>query len=192
MNALSKIVAGICIFSTLFMGCYSSSMIDFAGGEKEKIYSNDITSVLTKDGKKYEFETPPVVSNDTIVGVAKVSGYTQVKKDETSIPQSDVAYVGISNSGSIAFVVTKAGAKYTYEEPPTVVEAKFVGKAKFTGVTPMRAEQVSIPLSDVEEISVSELNSGGTAVAILLGVVIVAGIIAVFTVGTGPVLTSNY
>jgi hypothetical protein len=68
MHTSGKIAAGVCISSTLFMGCYSSSMIDLAGDEKEKIYTSDITSVLTKEGKKYEFENPPVVANDTIVG----------------------------------------------------------------------------------------------------------------------------
>ncbi len=105
VNTTGRIVAWTCIFSTLLMGCYSSVLIDPAGDEKEKMYSNDITSVLTKDGKKYDFENPPVVINDTIAGVAKGSRYAQVKKEETSIPHSDVAYVGLSNSGRIGHPV---------------------------------------------------------------------------------------
>jgi hypothetical protein len=190
MDTTGKIVAVVCIFSTLFMGCYNSALIDPTGDEKVKMYSGSIESVLTKDGKKYEFERPPVVTNDTIAGGAKFTWYTQANQEVTSIPLSNVALRRESHSGNIEYVVTKAGAKYTYEEPPAVVDRVVVGKATFTGYMSVDMEQVSIPLSDVAECSVSEFNGGLTMWAIFLGVAAVAGIIAATfpKVAPGPII----
>jgi hypothetical protein len=45
MNTTEKIVACICIFSILLMGCYTSKMIDPTGSEKESIYAHYIKYV---------------------------------------------------------------------------------------------------------------------------------------------------
>jgi hypothetical protein len=177
MKKARKMVAWGCIFSTLFMGCYASSVIEPTGVEKETIYSNNIEYVVTKDGTKYEFEKAPVVANNTIVGGAKLTWYTQVNEEETSIPLSTVAFRGESPSGNIEYVVTKVGTKYMYEEPPAVVNRVIVGRAKFTGYTPANDEQVSIPLSDVAEISLSEVSAWRTLVAVALAVTVVVVIV---------------
>ena len=68
MKGVGRVVAWTCIFSTLFMGCYSSVLIDPTGEEKEKMYSGEIQAVITKQGTKYWFEKPPTIVNDAIVG----------------------------------------------------------------------------------------------------------------------------
>jgi hypothetical protein len=145
MGKEMKLMCIILSFAILFAGCYSNKTLTKDG--------TLIEYVATKDGKKYEFEKAPVVANDSIVGMAKLKWYTQVNEEETSIPLSNVAFRGESNSGNIKYIVTKAGAKYTYEGPPAVVNRVVVGKAKLTGYTPVNEKQVSIPLSDVAEIS---------------------------------------
>ncbi len=90
MKTVTKAVAWACIFSTLLMGCYSSMMIDPKGDGRDKIYSDRIRYVVTKDSTKYVFATPPTVSNDAIVGVAN--------NDSVSIPLSSVSEVYVTKS----------------------------------------------------------------------------------------------
>jgi hypothetical protein len=89
MNEPAKVVAWVCIFSTLFMGCYSSVLIDPTGDEKEKIYSKEIEYVIATAGPKYEFTQPPAIVHDTIVG--ETTGGREIR-----IPLSDVGLVCIS------------------------------------------------------------------------------------------------
>jgi hypothetical protein len=91
MEKARKGIALICIFSTLLMGCYSSAVI--APAEKERVHAGSIEYVVTKDGKKYVFEEPPAVANDTIVGRYAQSWW---KWGQVSIPLSDVAEVSVS------------------------------------------------------------------------------------------------
>ena len=186
----TKIIAGVCIFSTLFMGCFSSVLIEPTDAENARMNSRYIDIVVTKDGKKYEFENPPVVANDSLLGEATVTGYGEVNQEETSIPLSDLALVSKSNSGTTEFVVTKAGAKYTYEEPPAFVNGAYIGKAKFAGFTPMK-EQVSIPLSDIQRVEASQFEVVGTTVLVVVGLgLVVAGILlASFSGHMGPILS---
>jgi hypothetical protein len=91
MRTLSKVIAWLCILSTLSMGCYSTSALtDPRGAEKNQLYSGQIQSVVTMDGKKYQFNKPPIIINDTIVGEAE----TRVTALQASIPTSDVAELG--------------------------------------------------------------------------------------------------
>ena len=175
MNTTGKIVAGVCIFSTLFMGCYSSVLVIPDDAENVRVNSGYIDYVITKDGKKYEFQRPPVVANDRLVGEATVTGYGQVNQEEISIPLSDLAFNSKSNYGETEYVVTKAGAKYTYDESPVTVNGSVVGKAKFAGFTPMK-EQVSIPLSDIQRVEASKLEVGNTIAGLVLGCAVVAGV----------------
>lgn len=103
MKRGSTIVAWTSIFSTLFMGCYSSAMIDPAGEERERITSSRIDSVLSKDGTMYEFQTQPTVTSEAIVGEAKVrpSGLKRV----VSVPVSEVAHVYVSELDLLATAV---------------------------------------------------------------------------------------
>jgi hypothetical protein len=98
-----------------------------------------------------------------------------VNQKESPIPLSNVVLRGESYSENIEYVVTNAGAKYTYEEPPALVNRVVIGKAKFTGGMPVDKGQVSIPLSDVAEISVSEVSPGLTLGAVALVVVLLWG-----------------
>ena len=99
MKKASKVVAWLCIFSTLFMGCYSSVTIDPTRNEKEKIYSGTIESVLTKDGTAYVFRIAPTIVNDTIVGVIELGWNPATMSQDVRqvrIPISDVAQVSVS------------------------------------------------------------------------------------------------
>ncbi len=71
MKATGKIVVWVCIFSFLFMGCYSSVMVDPSGTEKEKIYSGKIESATMKDGTEFAFDPSPIAVSDSIVGIVK-------------------------------------------------------------------------------------------------------------------------
>lgn len=94
MKPVGRVIAWICIFCTLFMGCYSSVMVDPTGPDKQKICSETITSVVTRDGREYEFDIPPSIINDAIVGVITVwPGPTTY---QVSIPISDLARVSMS------------------------------------------------------------------------------------------------
>ena len=179
----TTIVTVVCIFSTLLMGCYSSVFVVPDDAENVKMNSRYIDYVVTKDGTKYELEKPPVVANDTLMGEATVTGIAQVNQEETSIPLSDLALVHKSNSAKTEYVVTKAGAKYTYDEPPATVNGAVVGKGKFAGFTPMR-EQVSIPLSDIRSVEASKLEVGPTIAYVGLGCVVVAGAVVLVVMST--------
>jgi hypothetical protein len=66
-----------------------------------------------------------------------------------------------------------------------------VGKAKLTGYTPVNEEQMSIPLSDVAEISLSEVSAWRTLVAVALavtGVVVIVDAVD-FTFVPSPIFT---
>jgi hypothetical protein len=115
MEWKGKMVAWICLLGILCIGCYSAELIE-PPAPKKNIYTGRIQYVVTKDGKKYEFEQPPTVINDTIVrGRATFTWRIQANEVETSFPLSDLAMVGQSPSGHTKYVVTKSGAKYTYK-----------------------------------------------------------------------------
>lgn len=170
MERTGKIVAWLCIFSTLLMGCYSSAIIDPTGDEKDEIYSQKIEYVVTKDGTKYQFRRPPTIVKDAIVGEVDMGVGDALAARQVSIPTFDVAQTGKSHSGDITYVVTKAGAKYVFEEPPAVVENSVVGKAKLTErakVSKVHKEEVSIPLSEVAEIK--SVQAGGIEYVVTKG-----------------------
>jgi hypothetical protein len=170
MNTTVKLIAWTGIFSILFMGCYTASMIDPNGAEKEKIYSGQIKYVVTKDGTQYEFKRPPTVVKDAIVGEAETRVDDALVVRRVSIPTFDVAQLGQSHSGDITYVVTKAGAKYVFEEPAAIVENAVVGKAKLTErgkVDRVHKQEVSIPLSEVVETKAAP--SGGIASVVTKG-----------------------
>jgi hypothetical protein len=173
MDRAGRIVAWLCIFSLLLTGCYTPSLIDATGEERKKIYATDeVYYVITKDSIKHVFDYPPVVTNDTIMG--------QVTKEiakEVSIPLSDLAQVGESRSGTIEYVITKAGTKYPFEKPPAIANGAVVGEMKPTA---FERVAVAIPLSDVREACISELSQEQTWLAVFGVVVLVAGAIALW------------
>ncbi len=101
MNRTGKTIAWVCIFSTLFVGCYSSALIDPKGEEKDKIYSDQIQFVVTNDGTKYEFDTPPTITKNAIVGM--------VKAKEVSIPLSEVSEVEVRSPNTTGTVLAVIG-----------------------------------------------------------------------------------
>ena len=115
MKNAYTIVAWVCILSTLSAGCYSSVIVDpNREGEvkvKERIDPETIEYVVTKTNRRYVFDAPPAMVNDSIVGVEKIAvpyGYTT---QQVSIPLSDVAEISVSEYsswrtwGAIALVV---------------------------------------------------------------------------------------
>jgi len=112
MDMMSRIIAWLCVFSTLLTGCYSSSLIDPAN-ERDRVYSDRIDYVVTYDGTKYEFSSPPSIVNDTIIGDVKIKvpGGTMTK--QVSVLISDVTRVGVSKfnaTSTVLLVVAGAAA----------------------------------------------------------------------------------
>jgi hypothetical protein len=199
MNSTNKTIVWVCIFSTLLMGCYTSTVIDSSGREMEKIFSGDIESVALKGGTKYRFDKPPTIVNDTVAisptGDEKGKIHTNeimyvitkngkkyafdkpptIVKDTIVIQPTSVEK-GKIYSDKIEYVITKDGRKYIFENPPAIVHDSIVGEVEMI-VTPdiandptawvkaAKGTQVSIPLSDVEKVSVSEFSIWGTVVA---------------------------
>ena len=63
-------VAWVSVFSVLFMGCYSSAMVDPAGSDGGSMYTGSIEFVVTKDGTKHVFDIPATVVKNAIVGTS--------------------------------------------------------------------------------------------------------------------------
>jgi hypothetical protein len=82
-------VACVLVFSVLFMGCYSSAMVDPAGSDGGSMYAGSIEFVVTKDGTKHVFDIPATVVNNAIVGTSNGK--------PVSIPMSDVSKVYVTN-----------------------------------------------------------------------------------------------
>lgn len=170
MNAARTLVVWLCILSILLTGCFGTVMVKPEGDDKERVCSNEIEYVITKDGKGYQFDTPPTVVNDTIVGEAKLN------RDKVSIPIFDAAVIG-EYSGIVTYVVTKAGARYTFEEPPVIVDKTINGEASFEASRP---RNVGIPLSDVKVAAISKFSPNERAWLVVAGVVVVlAAVVAV-------------
>ena len=174
MGQISKAVACLCIFSIMLVGCYSSTMIDPGGGEKEKMHSGRIKSVILMDGTRYAFDGVPTVVNDTIFGEV-----TPIESEpaEVSIPLSELAQTGQSPSGNIEWVVTKEGTEYRFEKSPAIVNGAIVGKPKNPESVPSK---ITVPLAQVREACVSEFLPVETAVSVGLCVtMVVAAIISI-------------
>ena len=97
MKRATKIVTIVCVFSILFVGCYTSDLIDPKGVEKEKLYTDDIEAVVTKDGKGHEFDTPANADSTSISGM--------VLGKQLSVPLSDVQRVQVSSYSPIRTIL---------------------------------------------------------------------------------------
>ena len=83
-------------------------------------------------------------------------------------------------SDEIKFVLTKDGTKYVFEKPPVIVNDTIVGEVKVPVAEGMMTKKLSVPLSDVAEVSVKEYNQTWTTVSIVLGgLVLLLGILAI-------------
>jgi hypothetical protein len=142
MQEAGKGVAWICIFSMLFLGCYSSTIVEPTDNGKVRLLSNRILYVVTNDGVKYTFDKAPCVVNDTICGEFR------------SIPISNVSYASIADKdrtlpARIDYVVTKDGTRYDFESPPTLVKDNIVGELEHAPADSTRSWSIAIPLSEV-------------------------------------------
>jgi hypothetical protein len=162
MTMAGEATAYVCIFSILYMGCYTSTFIDPSGEDKGKIFTNHVLYVVTRDSTKYIFDEPPAVASDTIVGVATPQ---LSRRLEVSIPLTEAVQIGESQHGNIKYVITKDGTKYEFdiERPPAIVNKSIVGTTKPIASGPMK---VTMPLSDVREVCISEFSPEGTWIPI--------------------------
>jgi uncharacterized membrane protein YuzA (DUF378 family) len=106
MKRTSEVVVWSCILNTLLVGCFSSAMISPTGDEKEKVYTDEIEVVITKDGTKYEFDIPAGVASNAIVG--------PVNHNRVSVPLSEVEKVQVSSFSYTKTVLLVVGIAATY------------------------------------------------------------------------------
>jgi len=177
MKTVGKIVAWLCIFSTLFVGCYSSALIDPSGNERSKIYSGDIEYVIMKDGTKQVFTNHPFFIHYFATHPSCVDDTIRVPVEKTVlIAKSDVVrtYAGNEQDDSegVLFVVTKDSARYPLAFPYTYVGDSLVG--------PTLIKSVPIPLSDVAQVSVSRID----ALRTVLGVAAISAFVGLAALGS--------
>ena len=138
-------------------------MIDLKRDKKDREHSDRIQSIVTKDGTKHEFVTPPIVSYDGYIGYEIFRSlsipltevwqfYREDRKDEM---QPNI----------VQCIITKDGTKYEFDTPPTFANGAYVGAAVKT--------LVSIPLSDVSEVYTTKFDLVGTAFLTLAVVALV-------------------
>lgn len=88
MKRTANILAWVCIFSLLLMGCYTSFLTAPTSPEKQKPDTLKIKTVVTKDGTVYRFDPLAVADSAAIIGV--------VNGKQVSIPLSDIESVTTS------------------------------------------------------------------------------------------------
>jgi hypothetical protein len=107
MNKARETVVWVCVFSILFMGCYTSTLVNPTGHKREELDSGNIEYVVTNDGSKFVFDSSPTVSENAIVGMSNHKA--------VSIPLSEVRRVYLTRldpmmtSGVILTIVVAAG-----------------------------------------------------------------------------------
>lgn len=169
MTKVGKAVAWACLFSPLFMGCYSSTMIDPAGDERGRIYSGKIEYVVTKDSARYEFVKSPAIDNGRIVGRVASQENARVT---LSLPLSELMQLSQSDAGVITRAVAKSGTKYTFKKPPVIIDNELVGEPRSIAYATSDYKEMSLPLSDVEGVSVSEFQLEKTIIFIMVPVLL--------------------
>ncbi len=191
MKAIGKIIAWVCIFSIFLMGCYNTALLRADDEWFGKIPSDKIEQVAAKDGTRYQFVVPPVIVKDTVV--IRPSGNRRDKlcsneidyviaKDGTKYSQMPAVIERERiPSGHIEYIVMKNGTRFEFDEAPAIVNDAIVGAAVL-GREEDSTLQVSLDLSDVAEIYVSEFSTWRTLVAIPLGLYL---LLAAFLVGSG-------
>ena len=95
MEMARNVAAWLSIFSALLAGCSASTMVKPEGEDKDLLSAGEIQYVITKSGKKYEFEKPPAFYEETIAGEAKVRVAEGVLRTQVLIPLSDVDQVSV-------------------------------------------------------------------------------------------------
>ena len=205
MQSTGKVVAWACMFTTLFMGCYNSVLIDPKGEGKKEIRSNKIKYLVTTNGTKYVFDYPPTIVNDAVViGPTEkdkiYSDHIEYVATQDGTKWEFNSFLTIVNdtivtkptekyriySNRIDYVVTEDGTKYEFDKAPAIVDDAIVGEAKVRTDPGFITKQVSIPLSDVVRVNVKELDSGKTIESVLLVLGAVGLIICLLAPPSGP------
>lgn len=109
MIGAGKAAAWLCIISSLHMGCYSSALIDPAGNEKDKVYTDTIKMVITKDGTKYEFVETPTIASNAVVGTVNVRLSEGIMKKQVTIPLSDIERAEVSEFSASKTILLGVG-----------------------------------------------------------------------------------
>ena len=166
MNTAGKSIVWICIFSTLFMGCYSSAMISPTGEDRDLIYTNKIETILTKDSTEVPFDSPPVIVSDTTV-----------IRRFVSIPRSDVSDIYTKDSSH--FVVTNDGTTYRFNTRPIISMGSFSGEVTdyllySVVIGDTGGVLVAIPLDNIENVQLSKFSTWRTIVFAVEAVVFAA------------------
>jgi hypothetical protein len=130
--------------------------------EHDTICADEISYVITSDGKKHLCDPSPAMAADVI----QIYQAGEVKEKIHSCPQA------------IDFVITEDGRKYLFEDPPEIVRDTIFGEVKAQGIA-------AIPLSDVTTVSVTELDVGATVTVVAGTVVLIGGIAALVAIGMG-------
>lgn len=106
MKTVNRLVAWTCLFSTTVMGCYTTSFIEPTGDGRQRMEKGEITRVVMKDGALYDFDEPPIVAEEAIIGKAKIrqSDGEYISK-EVSLPITDVLEIHLSEVDEVANVV---------------------------------------------------------------------------------------
>ncbi len=144
----------------LLSGCYSSTLIEPRGKAAEELTSGEIEWIELKDGRRYEFPAPPRIVGDSIFGKTH---------QLVSIPLSDVGHNymveerGKGFSERIQVIVTRDSLSHRFEVATELSQDKaLVGNETIT---------LKIPLSDVAEASVRDVDVGWSiaGMAVLVG-----------------------
>jgi hypothetical protein len=177
--------AVFCICGTLFMGCYTSTLLEADDDWLGKIPSESIVWVATKAGVRYQFVAPPEVVQDTIVlrpagerrdRIASTEvGYVITKEGEKYLNKPRFIEKEMIPSGNIEYAVMKDGTRYEFDEAPAIVNDTIVG-VPVPGREQDSARQVFLPLVGVAEVYVSEFRPWRTAGAAILGLYLALGV----------------
>jgi hypothetical protein len=146
-----RLMCIILSFTILFVGCYSSELIDLNGEDiqvsrsteqethstEQRTYPSEIEYVVTRDGKQYHFDTPPTIVNYSIGNVSLTEIEYVITKDGTkhTFDESTGSIITPidkvkANSTMIDHVVMKDGIVYLFEGATAVVNDTIVGVLK--------------------------------------------------------------
>ena len=189
-----KLTCVILSFAILFAGCYSSALIDMkqTPAQRENKQSHRIQGaieyVVTRNGDKYYFATPPtLVKEDSIGNVRSTDIDYVIMKDGTRYTFDKLTGSGITptedvktNSTVIDYVITNDANVYLFEGATAVRNDTIIGvlKAKAAPgfaddptawITTVKGTRMSISLFEVAQVSVSGSN---VTVVWILGIVV--------------------
>jgi hypothetical protein len=94
-------------------------------------------------------------------------------------PEKDSVY-----TDKIKGVVTKDGTKYDFDEPAKIISNAIVGSVKISMSPGYTLKEVTIPLSEIEKVQVSQFNAVNTVLLVVGFGAIVAGIYAAILTDT--------